>query len=59
MAHEESCLCLLSKSSVAGVLVSHWSGEHSQKGRDMLMKAQQLCVKVVRCSFSLPGAALG
>lgn len=44
---------------LTGVLVSHRKGEHSQKGRDMLMKALQLCVKVVRCPCSLPGAVLG
>lgn len=54
-----SCLYVCCPEAVflTGMLVSHSSGEHSQKGRDMLLKALQLCVKVVRCS--LPGAFLG
>lgn len=44
---------------LTGVLVSHRRGGHSQKGRDVLMKALHLCVKVVRYSCSLPGAVLG
>lgn len=38
---------------LAGVLASHGVEEHSQRGRDVLMKPQQLCVKVVGCQMLL------
>lgn len=56
-----SCLYVCCPEAVflTGMLVSHRGVEHSQKERDMLLKALQLCVKVVRCPCSLPGAVLG
>lgn len=53
------CVCCPEAVFFTGVLVSHRSGEHSQKGRDTFMKAQQLYVKVVGCPCSLPGTVLG
>lgn len=43
----EFSVCLCPEAFFSGVLGSHGDGEHSQKRRDVLLKAQQLHAKVV------------
>lgn len=46
-------VCCPEAAFLTGVTGSQGDGEHSQRGRDVLMKPQQLCAKVVACQMLL------